>query len=79
MSEAEWEHLADLRQVDFWRQPSEQPSAASVDGAEWIFEGVSWGQRHVVRRWSPREGPAWELGRAMLAVAGIHVSADELY
>ena len=79
MSEVEWQNLADLRREGFWKQAGSDPDTDGVDGADWILEGSSWGEHHIVRRWSPEGGPFRDLCLAMLKLSGLAVAPDQIY
>jgi hypothetical protein len=46
------------------------PCGGGADGAEWIFESVDAGGYHYASVWTPREGPANELGRFLMGLTG---------
>jgi len=48
-----------------------------VDGSEWIFERVDEAGYHMVKRWSPREGSAREIGLFLLDLTAWQF--DEIY
>ena len=75
-----WDRLATMRQDTFWGKPSYDPAAeGGVDGAMWILEGRSWGEYHIVERWTPREGSFREMCLAMLEAAGVNLTAERIY
>jgi hypothetical protein len=65
-----------IRKSDFFKLP---PSDCSLgaDGAEWVFEGIDQKGYHVLTRWSPKEGPARDVGEFLLRLSGWHF--DEVY
>jgi hypothetical protein len=75
----EWDSLVELRRAGFWAQPSTEPEVLGVDGADWIMDGVAWGERHSVARWSPQRGPFRDLCMAMLKLSGITVRPEDVY
>ena len=46
------------------------PCGGGADGAEWIFEAVDAGGYHYASVWTPRTGPANELGRFLMGLTG---------
>jgi len=75
-----WDRLAAMRREAFWGAPSSDPSAErGVDGAMWILEGRSWGEYHIVERWTPREGAFREMCLAMLDLSGLNLLAERIY
>lgn len=70
LSLSEWRQFEDaIAESGFWSMPSTTAYRGN-DGASWWFEGVEWGVYHVARRWSPRPGPARDLGRHFMELAG---------
>lgn len=53
----------------FWEMPPQDPQEAGVDGSGWTLELLMDGEYKVVSRWSPKDGPLYELGRAMIEQA----------
>jgi len=48
---------ARIQGTNFWNVPTvESMNGVGLDGAEWVLEGVSEGNYHVVVRWSPEKG-----------------------
>ena len=48
-----------------------------LDGAQWIVEGLSRGNYHIVERWSPKKGSIKEIGLHFLEISGLDVK--EIY
>jgi hypothetical protein len=67
-----------IRSKDFWDLPAHEETNG-LDGSEWIIEGVSGGNYHVVDRWSPDTGPVREIGEQMLLLTGWHFPSREIY
>ncbi|HEV2290061.1 MAG TPA: hypothetical protein VGR81_14045 [Candidatus Acidoferrales bacterium] len=45
--------IARIQRANFWDVPTVEPmKGTGLDGAEWVLEGVSSGNYHVVTRWS---------------------------
>jgi hypothetical protein len=62
------------------RPPREYPTAAGIEGAEWILEGVKDGRYDVIDRWSPPIGdPVREAGVAALKRAHGHIRERDIY
>jgi hypothetical protein len=40
-----------------------------LDGSEWILEAVVEGRYHLVERWTPREGPVFDIGMQFIELA----------
>lgn len=53
----------------FWEMPPQDPQEAGVDGSGWTLELLMDGKYKVISRWSPKDGPLHELGRAMIEQA----------
>jgi hypothetical protein len=79
LADQEWESLAELRRAGFWLQSSSESEQFGVDGADWIMDGVAWGERHTVKRWSPESGPFRDLCLAMLKLSGVAIKPDDIY
>ena len=58
--------LARTRVFDLARDPCD----GGTDGAQWIFESVDAGGYHYFDVWTPRTGPANELGRFLMGLTG---------
>jgi len=54
--------LALVDRVNFWTVPNPVDDQAGTDGSQWIIEGLKSGKYHVVDRWTPESGPAYDLG-----------------
>lgn len=52
-----------------WDMPSQDPQPAGLDGSGWTLELLMEGKYKVISRWSPKDGPLYELGRAMIEQA----------
>jgi len=59
-----------VRAADLWSSATND-QRLGVDGAQWVFESAEGNRYHVVRRWSPNEGPIRSLGQVLLALAQI--------
>lgn len=54
LSSAQWEQLDRAAKAsEFWQMPT-RITDFGCDGSEWIMEGKSQGNYHVVNRWSPK-------------------------
>jgi hypothetical protein len=74
--------LAAFESAGFWNLPTDPPAngLVSLDGAQWIFEGVRGGQYHIIDRWSPKAGdPARVIGTLALKLARFRIRPDEVY
>lgn len=70
----------------FWKLPTKMQIIASdgtivlgKDGAQWILEGLSGGNYHVVDRWSPKNGSVRKLSLYLLKLSGLKVDDMEIY
>ena len=54
--------LALVDRVNFWAAPNPVDDQTGTDGSQWIIEGVRDGKYHVVDRWMPKSGVAYDLG-----------------
>jgi hypothetical protein len=50
--------------------PAPDPCEIGMDGAQWIFESVDRRGYHFSDHWTPREGPAYRLGRMLMTLTG---------
>jgi hypothetical protein len=67
----EWTTLSTaLRNTAVWTMPS-RDSRHGWDGAQWVFEGRSRRNYHMVDRWSPKTGAYRELCLMFVKLAGI--------
>lgn len=55
--------------IGLWNQPS-AICDDGLDGSQWLFEGADGAGYHLVRRFSPQNGPVREAGLAMLKLTG---------
>lgn len=66
--------------VHFWDLSSFDNDKNGCDGSEWVIEAVKDEKYHIVGRWSPKNGPVYELGSALaFDLAHIRVRKDQLY
>lgn len=71
--------LGQIKSGGFWDLPS-YDTVMGFDGAEWIIEGVKNGTYHVVNRWSPTQGPVYELGSTLaMTLAKLKIPKNEFY
>jgi hypothetical protein len=74
------EFLSKIEAVGFWNAPNPVDDQRGTDGSQWIIEGVKVGKYHVVDRWSPANGPAYELGRFLtFKLAKLNIPKNEIY
>jgi hypothetical protein len=59
-----------IENMNFWNLPS-TTEQHGFDGSQWIFEGLSGGEYHVVERWSPESGAIKNLGLMFLKISGL--------
>ena len=75
-----WDRLATMRRTAFWGKPSYDPAVETGhDGAMWILEARSWGDYHIVERWTPTEGAFRDMCIAMLELAGVTLLDERIY
>jgi hypothetical protein len=76
------EFLAALAQAGYWNLPTPDarcdlvagpPSAACVDGARWVLEGVRTDRYHVVDRWSSSGIPYRSAALRLLELAELRI------
>lgn len=67
-----------VRKSGFWELPAHEDTFG-LDGSEWIIEGVSGDEYHVVARWTPSSGPTREIGERLLSLAGWRFPSEETY
>ena len=66
--------------LHLWELPSYDANRSGCDGSEWVIEAVKGGRYHIVGRWSPDEGPVFELGSALaFELAQVRVLEGQLY
>ena len=71
LSADEWKTLSDaLKATDFWKMPG-RDSDRGLDGAQWIMEGRSGHDYHVVDRWSPKAGAYRDLCLMLVKLSGL--------
>lgn len=76
LSAAEWETFSEaLKATDFWKMPGRLPNHG-LDGAQWVMEGRSGLNYHVVDRWSPAPGAYRELCLMLVKFAGLMPSGE---
>jgi hypothetical protein len=64
----------------FWNAPNPINDQTGTDGSQWIVEGVKAGHYHVIDRWTPKNGPACDLGRFLAFDLGrLNIPKDEIY
>lgn len=72
----EWKTLSEaLKATDFWNMPGLEPRRG-LDGAEWIMEGRSGHDYHVVNRWMPAAGAYRELCLMLVNFSGLMPSGE---
>ncbi len=72
----EWRTLShSLKSLNLWRMPTRVPTQA-LDGAQWILEGRSERDYHVVDRWSPRDGVYRDFCLMLVKFAGLMPSGE---
>jgi hypothetical protein len=55
ISRSQWNNFKNfIGEIDFWNMATNDPSDGGLDGAQWILEGKSPEQYHVVDRWCPK-------------------------
>jgi len=71
--------LEHVERSKFWKLPPVLDDGG-VDGAQWIMEGVRYGDYHVVDRWSPQNGEIRSLGLYILRdLAKLKLARNEIY
>lgn len=70
-----------IEEQKFWDLPTTErdPDVITLDGAQWVLEGVKQGKYHVVDRWSPDKGPVRNLGLTLMQLSGFRPYYDEVY
>jgi len=72
--------LSCVDKVNFWTAPNPIEDQAGTDGSQWIIEAVKGKHYHVVDRWMPKNGVAFELGRLLAFELGkINIPKNEMY
>lgn len=65
---------------NFWNEPTGPNQQAGTDGAEWIIEGSKPGKYHVIDRWTPSKGAAYELGKKLaIDLAGLDGTTEPIH
>jgi hypothetical protein len=76
LSADEWKTLSDaLKATDFWNMPG-RGGDQGLDGEEWIMEGRSGHNYHVVDRWLPAAGSYRELCLMLVKLSGLMPSGE---
>ena len=74
-----------INKASFWKIPTETPPdpngklSICIDGAQWILEGLSKGNYHIVDRCSPKDGATRELCFYLLKLSGLKIKNEEIY
>jgi hypothetical protein len=72
-----------IEELKFWTLPTsppKDPNVVTVDGAQWVLEGIKDGHYHVVDRWSPDKSEVHTLGIIMLIdLAKLKLLYEEVY
>jgi hypothetical protein len=77
--------LERIESVGFWTQPlhGPEPKLITLDGAEWIVEGIKGGEYHIIDRYAPRPADgdaAYILGTTMaFDLARLRIKPSEIY
>jgi hypothetical protein len=75
--------LTALQNTNFWNLPTQEvlpANAVTLDGAQWIVEGVKDGRYHVIDRFSPNAAdPVRVFGLMALKLARFRMRASEIY
>jgi len=76
LSREEWtESQAIVERSCFWTMPEDAPQLG-LDGTTWSISGRRCDQHHECSRWSPYEGPFYELGCLFVRFAGVELEND---
>jgi hypothetical protein len=76
LSAEEWRTLShSSKALNFWKMPTRLPHHGS-DGAQWVLEGRSGREYHVVDRWSPRDGAYRDFCLMLVKFAGLMPSGE---
>jgi len=80
ISEDKWDtFITKLNKVQFWEQPAFKQETG-VDGAEWIMEGTTEDDYHVMIRWSePSSDNFKECCKYLLGLSGLKFPKSEIY
>jgi hypothetical protein len=72
--------LSKFESSGFWNAPNPVNDQTGTDGSQWIIEGVKAGHYHVIDRWSPKNGPARDLGLFLaFELAKLSIPKNEIY
>ena len=72
--------LALVDRTSFWTAPNPVNDQAGTDGSQWIIEGVEGAKYHVIDRWMPKSGAAYELGEFLaFDLAKMNIPKREIY
>jgi hypothetical protein len=72
--------LALVDRTSFWTAPNPINDQAGNDGSQWIIEGVEGAKYHVIDRWTPKSGAAYELGKFLaFDLAKMDIPKREIY
>ncbi|MGE9311089.1 hypothetical protein ACLOAU_05565 [Niabella sp. CJ426] len=68
-----------LSEIDFWKLPTNQ-NDRGLDGSEWILEGKSENNYHVVNRWTPNKNNGYyECCNFLLGLTDLKIKDREKY
>ena len=76
LSAEEWRALSrSLKSLNFWKISTRLPHHG-LDGAQWVLEGRSGREYHVVDRWSPTDGVYRDFCLMLVKFAGLMPSGE---
>jgi len=80
LSKEETQRVIDrIERANLWSLPG-YLDKQGLDGSEWVIEGVSQGSYHVISRWSPEDGPVYDMGTMFVFdLAHLSVPKNEIY
>ena len=78
LSAEEWKTLSHtLEALNFWKMPTLLPATLGLDGANWVLEGRSGREYHVVDRWSPTDDGYRDFCLMFVEFAGLMPSEED--
>ena len=69
-----------LSKANYWQMTAKpKKPVMGFDGAQWVLEGVSDRQYHVVDRWSPRDSDYAAIGKYLISLTDLKIKKTEIY
>ncbi|HBS88370.1 MAG: hypothetical protein A2W91_17365 [Bacteroidetes bacterium GWF2_38_335] len=75
---ADWEKIENkVNSIKFWNLPTVEKSLLGSDGSQWIFEGKTLGNYHVVDRWCG--GIIYSVCKDLIKLTDLEIKENDIY